>query len=53
MGALGCAICAVERGEWDGEKYPIISIQAAIVDGRKIKANTWYMVKGGKFVEVE
>ena len=53
MGALGCAICAVERGEWDGEKYPIISIQSAIVDGRKIKANTWYMVKGGKFVEVE
>ena len=53
MGALGCAICAVERGEWDGETYPIISIQSAIVDGKKIKANTWYMVKGGKFVEVE
>ena len=24
MGALGCAICCVERGEWDGETYPIV-----------------------------
>ena len=32
-GALGCAICVVERGNWDGETYPIINIKAAIVDG--------------------
>ena len=53
MGALGCAICCVERGEWDGETYPIITVKAAIVDGEKIKADTWYRLKNGEFVEVE
>ena len=53
MGAFGCAICCVERGEWDGETYPIIAVKAAIVDGEKIKADTWYQLKNGKFVEVE
>ena len=52
-GSLGCAICVVERGEWDGETYPIKAIKAAIVDGKKIKADTWYTLKGGKFVEVK
>ena len=52
-GALGCAICCVERGEWDGETYPIIAVKAAIVDGEKIKADTWYRLKNGEFVEVE
>ena len=53
MGALGCAICCVERGELDGETYPIIAVKAAIVDGEKIKADTWYRLKNGEFVEVE
>ena len=53
MGALGCAICCVERGEWDGETFPIIAVKAAIVDGEKIKADTWYQLKNGEFVEVE
>lgn len=53
MGALGCAICCVERGEWDGEAHPIIAAKAAIVDGEKIKADTWYQLKNGEFVEVE
>ena len=53
MGALGCAICCVERGEWDGETYPIIAVKAAIVDGEKIKADNWYRLKNGEFVEVE
>ena len=53
MGALGCAICCVERGEWDGETYPIIAVKAAIVDGEKIKAGTWYQLKSGESVEVE
>lgn len=53
MGALGCAICCVERGEWGGETYPIIAVKAAIVDGEKIKAGTWYQLKSGEFVEVE
>ena len=53
MGALGCAICCVERGEWDGETYPIVAVKAAIVDGEKIKADTWYRMQNGEFVEVE
>ena len=53
MGALGCAICCVERGEWDGETYPIVAVKAAIVDGERIKADTWYRLKNGKFVEAE
>ena len=52
MGALGCAICCVERGKWDGEAHPIIAAKAAIVDGEKIKADTWYQLKNGEFEEV-
>ena len=53
MGALDCAICLVERGEWDGETYPIISVKAAIVDGKKIKPGVWYTLKGGEFIECD
>ena len=52
MGAIGCAIFAVERGEWDGNTYPIISVAAGIVDGVTLKEKTWYKCVGGKFVEV-
>ena len=51
-GAIGCAIVCVERGDWDGEKYPIKAICSAIVDGEKIKADTWYTVKDGEFIVV-
>ena len=52
-GSIGCAIFGVERGEWNGKIYPIISVCSAIVDGKKIKADTWYKVKEGKFVEAK
>jgi len=52
MGAIGCAIFAVERGEWDGNTYQIVSVAAGIVDGVTIKEKTWYKCVGGKFVEV-
>ena len=52
-GALGCAICCVERGKWDGNTYPIIAVKAAIVDGEKIKADTWYRLENGEFMEVK
>ena len=51
-GAIGCAICLVERGEWNGETYPIVAIKAAVVDGQSIKADTWYTLKNGEFMEV-
>ena len=48
---LGSAIVIVERGDWNGETYPLINIRAAIVDGEKIKADTWYTLINGEFVE--
>lgn len=51
MGTLGCAIFAVERGDWDGDTYPIIAVNSAIVDGVKIKPDIWYTLKNGEFVE--
>jgi hypothetical protein len=53
MGNVGCAIFAVERGKFDGSTCPIISVAAAIVDGEKIKADTWYIAKNGELVEWE
>lgn len=52
-GALGCAIVVAERGDWNGETYPLISVKADIVDGETIKADTWYALKDGEFVGVE
>ena len=51
MGTVGCAIVCCERGEWNGETFPLIAVKAAIVDGEKIKADTWYTLKDGEFVE--
>ena len=50
-GGLGSAIVLVERTTWNGDRYPLNNIKAAIVDGEKIKADTWYMLKNGEFVE--
>ena len=51
MGSLGNAIVCVERGNWDGSTYPIKAILSAVVDGEIIKADVWYTVEGGKWVE--
>ena len=52
-GALGCGIVLAERGDWNGETYPLVGIVSAIVDGETIKPDTWYTVKNGEFVEVK
>lgn len=52
MGEIGCAIFLVERGEWDGETYPILYAKAAVVDGETIKPGVWYTLKNGEIVEV-
>ena len=49
-GALGCwIVCA----EWENknEGWHIKCVKAAAVDGERIKADTWYMLKDGEFVE--
>ena len=50
---LGSAIVIVERGEFNGKTYPLLNIKAAIVDGEKIKADTWYTLINGEFREVK
>ena len=42
-----------ERGEWNGETYPIKEVKAFKVDGNEIKAGTWYKLVDGCAVEVE
>ena len=52
-GSLGCWIILTERGEWDGDTYPILDVKSFKVDGEVIKADTWYKLIDGKAVEVE
>ena len=51
--SLGSAICICERGEWDGETYPLLAVKAAIIDGEILKPDTWYKLVNGEFVESE
>jgi hypothetical protein len=39
--------------KFDGNDWTIIDFKAAIVDGDKIKADTWYKLENGEFVEAE
>ena len=52
-GVVGCALFLVER-EWDAEQsiYKIVHARACIVDGKRVKADTWYMLKDDKLVRV-
>ena len=50
---IGSAIVIAERGEWNGETYPLLNIKSAIVDGVKLKANTFYTVENNEFIECD
>ena len=50
-GAIGCWIVLAERGEWNGDTYPIKEVKAFEVDGKKVKADTWYMLVNGQLKE--
>lgn len=52
-GAIGCWIVLTERGEWNGNTYPIKNVKAFKVDGKNIKADTWYRLVEGEVVEVK
>ena len=49
-GGIGAVLVLVEENKDD---YDINAWAAAVVDGEKIKADTWYMLKNGEFVEVD
>ena len=52
-GTLGCWIVLTERGEWNGNGYPIKEVKAFKVDGEIVKADTFYKLIDGEAVEVE
>jgi hypothetical protein len=52
-GALGCWIVLAEWALEDDGDWHIIDVQSAKVDGEKIKADTFYRLENGKFVECE
>ena len=50
-GSLDNWIVLTERGEWNGDTYPIKEVKAFKVDGEKIKADTFYKLVDGEAVE--
>jgi len=52
MGALGCWLTIAEWAE-KPDGWHRVDVQTAIVDGENVKANVWYRLKGGKFVEAD
>ncbi len=52
-GAMGCWIVLSERARDEEYDWHIIDVQSAKVDGEKIKANTFYQLKDGQFVEAQ
>ena len=51
-GALGCYIACAEWSQDADYNWHVKNFKTAKVDGKKIKPDTWYTVRGGKFVEV-
>ena len=50
-GAIGCWLVLTERGDWDGETYPIKEVRAVKVDGETVKPGVFYKLKDGEVVE--
>ena len=48
-GGIGAVLVLVEE---NSDNFDIKEWSAAVVDGKKIKADTWYSLKDGEFVEV-
>ena len=52
-GALGCYIACAEWTQDNNFDWHVKNFKTAKVDGKKIKPDTFYMLKNGKFVEVK
>ena len=59
IGRNGCkakggmnSVIVLTAWEWIGDEYKPTAVKAEIVDGEKIKPDTWYTLKDGEFVEV-
>jgi hypothetical protein len=51
-GTLGSWLVLAERGEWDGECYPIKNVKSKQVDGVILKDNIFYILQDGEFIEI-
>ena len=51
-GEVGCWLTVAEW-RWMNGDYHRVNVKTVRVDGKKIKANTFYALKSGKFVEVD
>ncbi len=52
-GSIGCYIVLAEWYQDEAHHWHIKHVESAKVDGEKIKADTFYTLKNGEFVEVE
>ena len=52
-GSLGCYIVLAEWCQDEAHDWHIKHVESAKVDGEKIKADTFYTLKNGEFVEVD
>ena len=50
-GAIGCWLVLTERGNWNGDTYPIKEVRAVKVDGEIIKPGVFYKLENGEVVE--
>jgi hypothetical protein len=50
-GDVGSILLLTKR-EYKDSRYQIVDWKAEMVDGKKIKANTFYKLENGKFIEV-
>ena len=50
-GAIGCWLVLTERGDWNGDTFPIKEVRAVKVDGETIKPGVFYKLENGEVVE--
>jgi hypothetical protein len=51
-GGLHSVIVLTEWKLNDDDKYVPVCVKAEIVDGERIKADTWYTLKNGEFTDL-
>lgn len=50
-GAIGCWLVLTERGDWNGDTFPIKEVRTVKVDGGAIKPGVFYKLENGEVVE--
>ena len=47
------SVIVLTEWEWQNCEFVPVAVKSAIVDGKQVKPDTWYTLKGGKFVKAE